>query len=1352
MLPVSAFAAAPSSGQVGYNTSTKAVGPTNLNYGMNSFTIPVNGGGSTNKQEVFHQVYVGVETNVVINPMIRRHYWTPSDSCRFQFSPVLTDTNKSVDVDILILAPYDGASMTNEVDTIQQKPGQISYGVLVDGLNHFHFRYEGNGVWRASHDESKIAASQIVGGVSGVEFNTSQIGDDAQAKKVIVANASVTNLVLRGGSTLIKSGPGLVERSLESRLIKVFDVIDYGADDTGVADSTTAFQGAVDAAIAAGGGRVWIPRGTYTQLSGVIVDTGYVTVEGDGNVATLITFTPASPGLVAWKFSNGAAVLPSCGIKNLRLTKGNNTLATAIELDDVSNFDVHGVTIGPDGGWTGSGSIGLNIKGRELIRIQGNEFRADRPVLFSQNPNRGGVAAGIDIDASWTQNNIYVATAAYSCLELDDVNLTEVAIEKESFNQGTNAIRFVTTTATQTGTNLKIRDCRYEQCTSVSGWSIYIDHNYALQFLLIDNFRCDEVSPNGIHLRNTRQTYLTQVIYGGNKIGLETSDIYQLRTSLCGFSPSSTATLTDMVIRYQSSRTSTLSPVADSGYYVNTIVDNFPYETFDHVRSTNISSTILNANGWNLTIGTGASYMDVLGNALVRNGLVVTNLTDMQRASSSYTFEDFEGLRVGYGSKAIRFGYDTTNDKGIIQASNLGAGGKDIVINYLGGNVGVGTSNVVNSLTVNGAIYAQTGSRGSGGITADDYVNLYGTLIFGNNSRLKSATDSTFTLFNAAEDNFNRLNFGGNTISFPSLKRSGGELEVRLADDSGYTTFRSAGFEAANITQYRLMLGGASGLIESLGSVGSSGDVLTSQGAGAPPVWAPPGGGSGSLGSDLVTTNNQHVFNEVDLGSATNFIFDPLISRYKGTATNNFYLTIATNSVTDTNKEYNIYFSCIDATGYTGLVYGGLTNAESLGYVGTNVVGTNTYHFAWYGGAWHWDQDTAQIPATLIGAGTVDNTELGYLNGVTSAIQTQLAGKQSSLTFTNGVTNISGVVSLDIAAGSNVTLSTNNGKVTIAVSGGGALTTTYSTTTNATTNAIWSTAIAADQSTEVTLFAIGKGPTNYFYGHKLSASYERLGSAAPTLLESTREFKRSSATPDAYFDVSGNNMVLVANGTTNEGFNWKISEILNTVTNGAAVGGGGGGLTYLINENCELSGTPSGWTDIATIDWDNVSSPLSGSESMVAADGNVSSYDLGSTYNYAHGKIEVRFNSGQSGTQFITARNAANNATIFYITVSATDISLVDASGTGVAATTLGNITTATKYFIWYDFAIGTGANGTGTLDVSTTDSRPTGGGGHATYTDGTGTTAFQKPVFGVWSGTHNVTLDNIQMTTTTIP
>jgi len=65
------------------------------------------------------------------------------------------------------------------------------------------------------------------------------------------------------------------------------------------------------------------------------------------------------------------------------------------------------------------------------------------------------------------------------------------------------------------------------------------------------------------------------------------------------------------------------------------------------------------------------------------------------------------------------------------------------------------------------------------------------------------------------------------------------------------------------------------------------------------------------------------------------------------------------------------------------------------------------------------------IDASKIGAGTVDNTEFGYLNGVTSSIQTQLDGKvptTRSITI-NGTTQ-------DLSADRTFTISTNPGTVT----------------------------------------------------------------------------------------------------------------------------------------------------------------------------------------------------------------------------------------------------------------------------------------------------------------------------------
>jgi len=49
-----------------------------------------------------------------------------------------------------------------------------------------------------------------------------------------------------------------------------------------------------------------------------------------------------------------------------------------------------------------------------------------------------------------------------------------------------------------------------------------------------------------------------------------------------------------------------------------------------------------------------------------------------------------------------------------------------------------------------------------------------------------------FTILNNAETDFDRLQFGGMSASFPALKRSGAELQIRLADDTDFAPFYAA--------------------------------------------------------------------------------------------------------------------------------------------------------------------------------------------------------------------------------------------------------------------------------------------------------------------------------------------------------------------------------------------------------------------------------------------------------------------------------------------------------------------------------------------------------------------------------
>lgn len=66
------------------------------------------------------------------------------------------------------------------------------------------------------------------------------------------------------------------------------NVIDYGADATGVADSSTAIQAAIDDANTAGGGEVYFPTGIYNLGSNTLVMKSQVILRGDGTQATVI--------------------------------------------------------------------------------------------------------------------------------------------------------------------------------------------------------------------------------------------------------------------------------------------------------------------------------------------------------------------------------------------------------------------------------------------------------------------------------------------------------------------------------------------------------------------------------------------------------------------------------------------------------------------------------------------------------------------------------------------------------------------------------------------------------------------------------------------------------------------------------------------------------------------------------------------------------------------------------------------------------------------------------------------------------------------------------------------------------
>lgn len=125
--------------------------------------------------------------------------------------------------------------------------------------------------------------------------------------------------------------------------------------------------------------------------------------------------------------------------------------------------------------------------------------------------------------------------------------------------------------------------------------------------------------------------------------------------------------------------------------------------------------------------------------------------------------------------------------------------------------------------------------------------------------------------------------------------------------------------------------------------------------------------------------------NPIALGSGTSFSVDPKYRFYTATASGNYTITLATNSVASTNIvdfEIAIYDS---AGGKTGTLSSGGTGGASFaapvfeGYALTNVAGTNTLFFHW-DGVWHVSQNTAKIATSQLGDGTPTGTGSLVLN------------------------------------------------------------------------------------------------------------------------------------------------------------------------------------------------------------------------------------------------------------------------------------------------------------------------------------------------------------------------------------
>lgn len=293
----------------------------------------------------------------------------------------------------------------------------------------------------------------------------------------------------------------------------VVNVLDYGADPTGVADSTAAIQAAIDS-FASGRGTVFFPIGTFKVTSVITVAQDRIHLVGAGSWATQILFVPTASGTCI-KLSKGASVLYQGSVVGISFYSNDSTYTkTAIEVVDVSGYNIEDIVVGGSvvsGGSTfwsgGTGSRGLWVKGREASQINRIFVYADKPVEISPNPN-----FSISIDHFYFAN-CYLGANGFPCVTINDgVNLTNVTFDGyQVWVLGTYGLYWVDATTTGVSQTLSLFNVRTEQGTDSSSYSIYISHNTNLQSLKMENCQLD-TARNGIYLRKVERASVYNVI------------------------------------------------------------------------------------------------------------------------------------------------------------------------------------------------------------------------------------------------------------------------------------------------------------------------------------------------------------------------------------------------------------------------------------------------------------------------------------------------------------------------------------------------------------------------------------------------------------------------------------------------------------------------------------------------------------------------------------------------------------------------------------------------------------------------------------------------------------------------
>jgi parallel beta-helix repeat protein len=224
-------------------------------------------------------------------------------------------------------------------------------------------------------------------------------------------NTSTVNVVITQNTTnkaaniefntiFTQAGAGADTRSLDSKLKEFISITDYGADNTGNTDSTTAFNEALTYA-ATINGSVLVPNGTFRINGQVVVPNGVKSLVGDGGVL---------------RYTNSTATIQLNQVSNCRIS------GLTIDANDSVSSDPIIWVISSNGIMIDHNRIyNMNYNNRVgiLLRTEQSHATNSNNIIVAHNSITGNLAstsegsAGISLDASGVSFSPYAGADTY---------------------------------------------------------------------------------------------------------------------------------------------------------------------------------------------------------------------------------------------------------------------------------------------------------------------------------------------------------------------------------------------------------------------------------------------------------------------------------------------------------------------------------------------------------------------------------------------------------------------------------------------------------------------------------------------------------------------------------------------------------------------------------------------------------------------------------------------------------------------------------------------------------------------------------------------------------------------------